>query len=61
MPDNYLIPFLYTLIRDEVTPGTIEHILKDLEKHKATDEKSIYSNKFLADYAKSLAERLLDS
>ena len=61
MNENYLTPFLYLLIRDEVTSGVIERIMKDIEKIQDTGGNPIYSNKFLADYAKSIADRLLDS
>jgi hypothetical protein len=61
MPENHLVPFLYVLIRDEVTPGSIERIMKDLEKLKNSGDEASYSNEFLVAYARSLAERLLDS
>jgi len=60
-PTIDLIPFLYLLMRDEITPGTVEQLITKIEFLKNEHDKVTYSNKFLADYAKSLAERLLDS
>jgi hypothetical protein len=53
---NILVEFLYILMRDHVVPGTIESILKDLEKH--CDLEKEFSNGWLANYAKDIASRL---
>lgn len=56
-----LVCFLYVLMRDEVTLGEIEAIMKG---HVAVAQQmtgpTIYSNKYLEAYARSLAERILD-
>lgn len=50
-----LTSFIYILLRDELTAGTVEDILKN---HVST-KLSVYANRFLADYARSIADRLL--
>lgn len=53
--DCKLTSFLYTLIRDYVQPGDIENIMI---RH-ISDESVVYSNGWLAKYARDVAERLL--
>ena len=50
-----LTSFLYILLRDDVTPGKVEDIMKN---HVSTLV-NVYSNRFLAGYAESLADRIL--
>jgi hypothetical protein len=51
-----LVAFLYTLIRDHITPGVIEDILVD---HVIPSTgTNVYSNGWLANYAKDIATRL---
>lgn len=51
---GYLVAFLYQLMRDELTPGVIEKIARDA----TLDSECEYSNGWLANYAKDLANRL---
>lgn len=50
-----LVAFLYTLMRDEVTLGRIEELVRD-----SSDPDCVYSNGFLANYAIDIARRLGD-
>jgi hypothetical protein len=50
-----LVSFLYTLMRDEVTPGRIEELVRD-----SSDPDGVYTNGFLANYAIDIARRLGD-
>lgn len=50
-----LVAFLYTLMRDEVPPGTVERIVRD-----SRDPDCQYTNGWLAKYAEDLANRLQD-
>ena len=52
--DN-LVSVLYTLMRDEIPPGKLEAIVRDIESHDKTIQ---YTNGWLALYAKDLADRL---
>ena len=56
MDTQNLEMFLYLLIRDSVTMGEIERIMKQLHPNDIPE----FSNKYLAEYAKNLAERILD-
>ncbi len=53
--NNLLIIFLYTLLRDEVTPGRIEKLLDSINTG-ATEWQ--FTNGWLARYAEDLAQRL---
>jgi hypothetical protein len=54
-----LVVFLYTLMRDELVPGTVAEILTNqVEVCKGKDP--IYTNKHLEAYAREVAERLLN-
>lgn len=52
--DSKLVSFLYELMRDHVTPGTIEKVLIESEY----ESEVTYCNGFLAEYAINIAERL---
>ena len=51
--DDLLTSFLYELMRDHVTPGTVEQIMLNTTESKVT-----YSNGWLARYANDVANRL---
>ena len=52
-----LVSFLYTLMRDHLTPGRVEEImLRQIPKAGETTE---FSNGFLANYAQDIAARLV--
>ena len=53
--DEKLVEFFYGLIRDEVTPGTIELVFKN---HVTGNDNNVYTNKFLEGYARDLVKRL---
>lgn len=53
--DDKLTSFLYELIRDHLTPGVVEEIMRHVE---AEDKERIYCNGFVALYAHLLAQRL---
>lgn len=62
MLNNNLKAFLYLLlIRDEITTGTTESIMRNIKKIQEVGGNAIYSNEFLAEYAENLVERLLNS
>jgi hypothetical protein len=50
-----LVSFLYELMRDEVTPGRVEELVRN-----SSDPDGIYTNGFLANYAIDIARRLGD-
>lgn len=52
-----LVSFLYTLIRDHVTPGQIEEIM--LRQMPKVGETTEFSNGYLANYAQDVATRIL--
>lgn len=52
-----IIAFIYTLLRDHLTPGTIEDIM--LTQVPVAGVKTTYSNGWLAHYAADVARRLL--
>lgn len=51
--DDPLVSFLYELMRDYLTPGTIEEMMLDIDKVPVA-----FSNGWLASYAIDLANRL---
>jgi hypothetical protein len=53
-----LVSFLYTLMRDHLTPGEVEAILQEEVEAYAGKEVE-YSNGWLANYAKDIAQRLV--
>ena len=48
-----LVTFLYLILRDHILPGDIEEVLRNVSDHE-----SEFSNGWLAEYAKDIAERL---
>jgi len=52
---NKLVEFIYLLGRDHVSLGTIEAIMEEV-----TGEEILYTNGWLANYAKNVTERLLE-
>lgn len=53
--------FLYLLMRDEVVPGKVEKYCRMAEFEDDFPDEVEYTNKYLASYAKELADRLLDT
>ena len=51
-----LVSFFYTLMRDHLTPGVIEGIISDIEE-KVLNQEVLYTNGWLANYAKDIVER----
>ena len=51
-----VVSFLYTLMRDHVTPGTVEEMMLTVEAEQG--EGCEFSNGWLASHAKDIAERL---
>lgn len=51
--DDPLVSFLYQLMRDHLAVGVVEGLMGEVEK-----QPSIFTNGWLANYAKDLAERL---
>ena len=49
-----LIGFLYLLMRDHIPPGIVEEILNDCD----TENTTVYTNGWLAQYAEDIANRL---
>lgn len=54
--DDPLTSFFYSLMRDHVTPGLIENLVLDLERHQG--ETVSYTNGWLAQYAADLSKRV---
>ena len=52
---NPLVGFLYILMRDHITPGSVEGIMVEHE----LPGKDMYTNGWLANYAKDVAHRLV--
>lgn len=52
--DDNLVSFLYELMRDHVTPGVVEQVMRNSVARINVD----YTNGWLAEYAKYIAERL---
>ncbi len=53
--DDKLVSFLYELMRDHLTAGQVEALVRE----SAHTGHTIYTNGWLANYAKDLASRLL--
>lgn len=49
-----LVSFLYELMRDHITPGQIESLVRS----SLYEEYTVYTNGWLAEYAQDLAKRL---
>lgn len=54
--DSKLVGFLYDLLRDHLTAGVVEKLVQESQVSEVS-----YSNGWLAQYAKDLAERLTSS
>lgn len=54
--NSHLVSFLYELMRDHITPGTVESLVRSSE----SDQDIVYTNGWLAKYAEDLANRLED-
>lgn len=54
---DWLTGFLYVLLRDVSPPGEVERIVRELEL-EGMDGDTTYTNGWLAQYAKDLADRL---
>lgn len=52
--EDPLVCFLYLLLRDHVTPGTVEEIMRNVNP----EVESVFTNGWLAEYAKDIAKRL---
>lgn len=52
--DSKLVALLYILMRDHITPGVMEKVVRV----HVSEASTLYTNGFLANYAKDLAERL---
>jgi hypothetical protein len=52
--DDKVVALLYVLMRDHVTPGVVEELVRTY----CHDFSTIYTNGYLAKYAKDLANRL---
>ena len=52
--NSKLISFLYTLLRDHVSPGDVEKLVREA----CSEPDVIYTNGWLALYAEDLAKRL---
>lgn len=55
-PYDWLTSFLYGLMRDGAPTGVVERIVRDIEEE--TIDEITYTNGWLAQYAKHLADRL---
>lgn len=55
--EDWLTSFLYELMRDAAPPGEVERIVRHIEQ-EPRDGDNLYSNGWLAHYAKNLADRL---
>lgn len=51
--ESKLVSFLYDLMRDHLPAGVVEKLVQDSQEPNVT-----YTNGWLANYAKDLAERL---
>jgi hypothetical protein len=56
MNNSKLVGFLYILMRDHLTPGTLEKIMIDHIDYQ--DNKVYYTNGWLAKYSEDIAKRL---
>lgn len=55
--NSKLVGFLYTLLRDHLTPGVVEELVREVTAH---DSSGSYCNGYLARYAEDVAKRLVD-
>lgn len=55
--EDWLTSFLYELMRDAAPPGEVERVVRHIEQ-EPKDGDNRYSNGWLAQYAKNLADRL---
>jgi hypothetical protein len=51
-----LVAFLYTLMRDEITPGTVAGLVKDTCRNFESID---FTNKHLEAYAREIADKLV--
>lgn len=51
--EDKLVSFLYELMRDKITPGVVEELVNNSQQTPVE-----FTNGYLANYAKHLAERL---
>jgi hypothetical protein len=60
--DSKLVSFLYLLLRDEVTPGYVEELLRKMTNSETgeLDVENQYTNGWLALYAQDIAKRLVE-
>jgi len=60
-----IVAFLYTLMRDLVPPGRIEHMMLEVSNAHDYDKseftKNEYTNGWLAQYAQDVAQRLTEN
>lgn len=54
---DWLTSLLYGLMRDAANVGSVEQVVRDLEEEE-TSEEIVYTNGWLAKYAKHLADRI---
>jgi len=57
--DDWLTSLLYGLMRDAAPIGMVEKVVRDLEEE--TIEEIVYTNGWLAKYAKHLADRIREA
>jgi hypothetical protein len=57
--NEFLISFIYQLLRDEIAPGVIEKIICNMENASIMEKEIQYSNKYLEGYAFNISQRLL--
>jgi hypothetical protein len=55
--DDPLVSLLYSLMRDHVQPGVIEKLVTEVEKGEIH---TVYTNGYLAQYARDIVIRLQD-
>ncbi len=55
---DWLTSFLYTLMRDYTPPGRVEQLVRDIENEATKATACCYTNGWLAQYAKYLADRI---
>ena len=54
--DDPLTSLLYSLLRDHVTPGVLENLVREIEDTPSAT--SLYTNGWLAQYANDLVRRI---
>lgn len=57
--DLVLVEFLYILMRDKLTPGSVEEIMQSLIHRETKGDPIVFTNGWLADHAKDIAVRLI--